>query len=68
MIYVDYDETVCPFCGGGCRWPTTGEITANEEIWNRFLEDDNFCSLIEVCDEGGGTVGYTVCCNNTGGK
>jgi hypothetical protein len=59
---VTYDTTVCPFCGGPARWPTTGEVTKDEETWARYQDDENYCLLGECCDEGGGTVGYVVMC------
>lgn len=64
--FVDYHETQCPYCGGQCRWHTIGHVNKDEETWNRYLDDKNYCAMIEVTDEGGGTIGYTVCCHNQG--
>ncbi len=55
-----YNTSVCPICGNNCKHPETGEITKTKESWQAFLDDDNYCLLMEHCDEGGGCIGYSI--------
>ena len=63
---VHYGTKKCPYCGGPARWPTTGHVNKDEKTWQRFLDDENYCMLIECVGEGGGTIGYNINCKNRG--
>ena len=64
ITFVEYDEEVCPFCGGKMGHQVTGHINKDEETYKRWEESLTDCTIVEVCDEGDGTIGYTVCCRN----
>lgn len=52
IMSVSYRKKKCPNCGG--------------KIYNPCIEYVPFggCTRFESCDEGGGTTGYIVICNN----
>ena len=62
MRYVDYDTNICPYCAGKLIHPIIGHINKDEETYKLWLDSTNYCKKMEVIDDGGGTIGYTVCC------
>lgn len=58
-LYYDYNETVCPICGGKIKHPYTGEVTIE-----KLEEDNNTCLWIEVINEDGDCEGYYPACKN----
>ena len=53
-LYHDYNEVVCPICGGKIKHPYTGSVSIEQ-----LEEDSNCCLWGEVIDEGGSTVGVS---------
>ena len=56
-LYYDYDETVCPICGGRIKHPYTGLVSMEQ-----IEEDCRTCQWIEVVDESRGTIGFRPIC------
>lgn len=63
MMYYLGKGNICPICGGKIKHPYTGTVSIEQ------IEEDIFtCIWMEVCDGGGGTIGYTPICKKNNWK